>query len=103
MRSAEQIALAKGRLRNPAEDNSASAARGEPRDPADSPSERLEREERCRQVRQAIAGLAEEQRAVLVLRKWTAAVMRPSRRSWTCPSARCGVACTGRECSCASS
>lgn len=40
----------------------------EPVDAGPAPGERLEREERCRRVRQAIALLPEEQRAVLVLR-----------------------------------
>ncbi len=53
MRSAEQAAFAE----NP------------PRNPAESPSEQLEREERCRQVRQAISRLPEEHRVVLVLRE----------------------------------
>ena len=38
-------------------------------DDEDDPAESLERKERCRQVRQAIAQLAEEHRAVLVLRE----------------------------------
>jgi RNA polymerase sigma-70 factor (ECF subfamily) len=41
----------------------------EPVDNGEDPSERLEREERCRQVRQAIAELSEEHRTVLVLRE----------------------------------
>ena len=90
MRSAEQIAMTEGRSRHSVE--------GHPRDAADGPSERLEREERCRQVRQAISQLPEEHRVVLVLRKWMAVVMRPSPRSSTCRSARCEAACTGREC-----
>ena len=40
----------------------------EPVDTGPPPEERLEREERCQQVRQAIAVLSEEHRAVLVLR-----------------------------------
>ena len=36
---------------------------------AEGPSDRLEREERCRQVRDAISRLAEEYRVVLVLRE----------------------------------
>ena len=40
-----------------------------PQNAADGPSERLEREERCRQVRHAISQLAEEHRVVLVLRE----------------------------------
>ena len=61
MRSAERTALADGHLRNSAEDH--------PQNTADGPGERLEREERCRQVRHAISQLAEEHRAVLVLRE----------------------------------
>jgi RNA polymerase sigma-70 factor, ECF subfamily len=60
-RTAEQIALAEGQLR--------SSSDGNLRDPGDVPSERLEREERCRQVRHAISQLAEEHRVVLVLRE----------------------------------
>ena len=60
MRSAEHIAVADGHLRNSAEGT---------REAADGPGERLEREERCRQVRQAISQLAEEHRMVLVLRE----------------------------------
>ncbi|OHB66629.1 MAG: RNA polymerase subunit sigma-70 [Planctomycetes bacterium RBG_13_63_9] len=41
----------------------------EPMDDADGPTEGLEREERHRQVRQALAQLSEEHRAVLVLRE----------------------------------
>jgi RNA polymerase sigma-70 factor (ECF subfamily) len=59
-RSAEQIALTDGNLR--------SSAEGQTR-LADSPSEKMEREERCRQVRHAIAQLPEEHRVVLVLRE----------------------------------
>ena len=62
MRSAERTALAEGHLRNP-------DLEGHPQDAADGPSERMEREERCRQVRQAISQLAEEHRVVLVLRE----------------------------------
>ncbi len=45
------------------------ASGAEPVDGGDSPAERLERAERCRQVRQAIAELNDEYRAVLVLRE----------------------------------
>ena len=41
----------------------------EPADEEDNPAENLERQERCRQVRQAIAHLADEYRSVLVLRE----------------------------------
>ena len=60
MRSAEQIALTGGYMRNSV---------GHPRHAVDGPSERLESEERCRQVRQAISRLAEEHRMVIVLRE----------------------------------
>ena len=61
MRSAERIALAEGHLRNAVEPH--------PDNAADDPGERLEREERCRQVRHAISQLPEEHRVVLVLRE----------------------------------
>ncbi len=61
MRSAEQVALADGHLRNSLQEH--------PRNAADGPGERLEREERCRQVRHAISQLPEEHRVVLVLRE----------------------------------
>jgi RNA polymerase sigma-70 factor, ECF subfamily len=60
MRSAEQTALADGHLRGSVE---APGERG------DGPSERMEREERCQQVRDAISQLPEEHRVVLVLRE----------------------------------
>lgn len=41
----------------------------EPLDEGDDPAEALDRKERCRQVREAIAQLGEEHRAVLVLRE----------------------------------
>jgi RNA polymerase sigma-70 factor, ECF subfamily len=41
----------------------------EPADDEDNPAENLERQERCRQVRRAIARLADEYRSVLVLRE----------------------------------
>ena len=41
----------------------------EPIDDGDGPTEKLERDERCRQVRQAIAELSEEHRDILVLRE----------------------------------
>ncbi len=61
MRAAEQVAVAAGHLRGGSD--------GCPRNAADDPSERLEREERCRQVRYAISQLPEEHRVVLVLRE----------------------------------
>ena len=61
MRSAEQVALADGHLRNSLQEH--------PRNAADGPGERLETRGRCRQVRQAISQLAEEHRVVLVLRE----------------------------------
>jgi RNA polymerase sigma-70 factor (ECF subfamily) len=42
---------------------------GEPRAVGDGPTDRMERDERCGQVRAAIAALAEEHRVVLVLRE----------------------------------
>jgi RNA polymerase sigma-70 factor (ECF subfamily) len=45
------------------------ATGNEPHDPGEEPSVRLERDERCRQVRRAIAELNEEHRAILVLRE----------------------------------
>ena len=45
------------------------AGGGEPVDGGNGPTERLERAERCRQVRQAIGALNEECQAVLVLRE----------------------------------
>ena len=59
MRSAEQAAIADGQLRG---------SEG-PTQAADAPSDRLERDERCRQVRDAISQLPEEYRVVLVLRE----------------------------------
>ena len=53
-RSVEQIRAADG---------------SEPLDDAGGPSEQMEQADRCRQVRQAIAALQEEYRAVLVLRE----------------------------------
>ncbi len=41
----------------------------EPADPADNPGQSAEREERCGQVRRALAELSEEHRTVLVLRE----------------------------------
>jgi RNA polymerase sigma-70 factor, ECF subfamily len=60
MRTAEQTALTDGHLRSSVEGQTPMA---------DAPSERMEREERCRQVRHAIAQLPEEHRTVLVLRE----------------------------------
>jgi RNA polymerase sigma-70 factor (ECF subfamily) len=70
-RIAFNVAASHGRRRKPA----ASVERlrdvtgEEPMDPQAGPTERLEREERCQQVQQAIAGLSEEHRAILVLRE----------------------------------
>ena len=57
MRAAEQAAMNDGQAGNGTSSS------------AEAPSERLEREERCRQVRYAISHLAEEYRVVLVLRE----------------------------------
>ena len=59
VRTAEQAAAADGLLRG---------SDGSPHT-GDAPSDRLEREERCRQVRYAISQLADEYRVVLVLRE----------------------------------
>ena len=59
MRAAEQAAVADGQMRG---------SEG-PSQAADAPSDRLERDERCRQVRYAISQLPEEYRVVLVLRE----------------------------------
>ena len=59
MRTAEQAAINDGQLRG---------SEGSPQT-ADAPSDRLERDERCRQVRYAISQLPEEYRVVLVLRE----------------------------------
>jgi RNA polymerase sigma-70 factor (ECF subfamily) len=59
MRTAEQTAIADGQLRG--SEGASQAAEG--------PSDRLERDERCRQVRHAISQLPEEYRVVLVLRE----------------------------------
>ncbi len=59
MRAAEQAAIADGAVRG-----CEMAAQA-----ADGPSDRMEREERCGQVRFAISRLAEEYRVVLVLRE----------------------------------
>jgi len=61
MRAAEQTAIADGHLRDGDD--------GRPRSSSDGPADRLERDERCRQVRHAIFQLAEEHRVVLVLRE----------------------------------
>jgi RNA polymerase sigma-70 factor (ECF subfamily) len=58
MRTAEKAAIADGQVRG---------FDGAPR--SDAPGEHLEQEERCRQVRHAIARLPEEYRTVLVLRE----------------------------------
>jgi len=50
-------------------DRARETANMEPQDDEDNPAESLERKERCRQVRRAIAQLGEEYRAVLVLRE----------------------------------
>ncbi len=59
MRTAEQVAMADG----------FSHGGNTPLHSDEAPSDRLEREERCRQVRQAISRLTEEYRVVLVLRE----------------------------------
>jgi RNA polymerase sigma-70 factor, ECF subfamily len=60
MRTAEQVAMADGRLRNSPDGLARSV---------ESPGESLERDERCQQVRRAISQLPEDHRVVLVLRE----------------------------------
>jgi RNA polymerase sigma-70 factor (ECF subfamily) len=60
MRMAEQVAMAEGRMRDSPEGLSRAV---------ESPSAPLERDERCRQVRQALSQLPDEHRVVLVLRE----------------------------------
>ena len=59
----------------------------------------LEREERCRQVRQAIARLNEEQRAVLVLREIDGCCYETIAEILDLPVARYAAGCTGPACS----
>jgi RNA polymerase sigma-70 factor (ECF subfamily) len=70
-RIALNLAASHQRRRRPAASLDAMRETGsvEPADEEDNPAESLERQERCRQVRQAIAQLADEYRSVLVLRE----------------------------------
>jgi RNA polymerase sigma-70 factor, ECF subfamily len=70
-RIAFNVAVSRRRRRRPAAslDRVMETSRREPVDCEDGPAETLERKERCQQVRQAIGRLAEEHRAVLVLRE----------------------------------
>ena len=61
MRAVEQAAMADGQLRH--------SENGQPKNPGDGPADRMERDERCRQVRQAISHLPQEYRVVIVLRE----------------------------------
>jgi RNA polymerase sigma-70 factor (ECF subfamily) len=70
-RIAFNVAISYRRRRRPtvAVDCSREAMGVDPMDHEDGPTERLEQEERCRQVRQALNQLCEEHRAILVLRE----------------------------------
>ena len=70
-RIAFNVAITHRRRRRPmmSTDRGREANNMDPPDHDDSPAEALERKERCRQVRRAIAQLEEEHRAVLVLRE----------------------------------
>lgn len=70
-RIAFNVAVTHRRRRRPAAsiDHLRETSHMEPVDCDDDPAEALYRKERCRQVREAIARLAEEHRAVLVLRE----------------------------------
>jgi RNA polymerase sigma-70 factor (ECF subfamily) len=70
-RIAFNVAITHRRRRRPKAslDGRAEGDRLDPPDDGPSPIENLEQKERCRQVRQAITRLAEEHRAVLVLRE----------------------------------
>jgi RNA polymerase sigma-70 factor, ECF subfamily len=70
-RIAFNVAMTQRRKRRPTMsiDQARETSHMEPVDCEDSPAEALDRKERCRQVRHAIGQLAEEHRAVLVLRE----------------------------------
>lgn len=70
-RIAFNVAITHRRRRRPTAsiDHARETRNMEPPDDADNPAETLERKEQCRQVRQAIARLTDEHRAVLVLRE----------------------------------
>jgi RNA polymerase sigma-70 factor, ECF subfamily len=70
-RIAFNVAMTNRRKRRPtlSVDRGKETGNMEPADDEDDPAERLERKERCRQVRHAITRLADEYRAVLVLRE----------------------------------
>ncbi|MEN6450079.1 MAG: sigma-70 family RNA polymerase sigma factor [Thermoguttaceae bacterium] len=70
-RIAFNVAMTQRRRRRPvvSMDRLRETSHMEPMDVEDSPAESLERKDRCRQVRDAIGQLAEEYRAVLVLRE----------------------------------
>jgi RNA polymerase sigma-70 factor, ECF subfamily len=70
-RIAFNVAVSHRRRRRPTAsvDRARESSGLEPMDPTEAPTERLEREERARQVHDAIAELSEEHREVLVLRE----------------------------------
>jgi len=70
-RIAFNVAISHRRRRRPTAsvDRARETSGLEPMDPAEAPTERLERDEQARQVHEAIAELSEEHREVLVLRE----------------------------------
>ncbi len=70
-RIAFNVAISRGRKRRPtiSVERARETGGSEPADLGAGPSELLEQRERCRQVREAIAALPEEHRAVVILRE----------------------------------
>jgi RNA polymerase sigma-70 factor (ECF subfamily) len=70
-RIAFNVAITRGRKRRPtiSVERARETTGQEPVDRRAGPTERAEQEERCRQVREAIASLSEEHRAVVILRE----------------------------------
>lgn len=70
-RIAFNVAISRGRKKRPAisVERTRETTGHEPVDRRAGPTERAEQEERCRQVREAIASLSEEHRAVVILRE----------------------------------
>jgi len=70
-RIAFNVAISRGRRKRPtvSVERCREAGGREPADQRAGPSEQVEQEERCRQVREAIAALSEEHRAVVILRE----------------------------------
>ena len=70
-RIAFNVAISRGRRKCPSVsvEQTREATGREPVDQREGPSQQVEQEERCRQVREAIARLSEEHRAVVILRE----------------------------------